>query len=104
MPLHLSEFSSLSEEVRNRVAATQREMIGILSDRIRKAQAAGEVRDVNVEAVAGLVHGALDSLVLTRWGRDTLDELRMAADNVIEILFGGIAQQHPSSPGHPGKE
>lgn len=93
MPMHLSQFSGLSVDTRTRLGACRDQVVGHLRDRIRQAQQAGEVRDVCVDAAAGLVHGALDSMVLTRWGRESIDELKQAAEEVIEILFGGIAQR-----------
>jgi hypothetical protein len=68
-------------------------MIVILRHRIDQAQQTGEVRGVHLDAVVGLVHGALDSMVVTRWGRETVEELQAASAEVIKILFDGIAQR-----------
>lgn len=93
MPQHLCLFSSLSEETHARIAETHEQMIEILRHRIGQAQQTGEVRGVCLDAVVGLVHGALDSMVATRWGRETVEELHAAAEEVIGIIFDGIAQR-----------
>ncbi len=91
MPLRLAQFTSLSEETRAYVLRAHRQILHILGRRLRQAQSEGEVGSISVEAAAGLIHGALDSMVLTRWGRQNAAELQRAAANVIEILFDGIA-------------
>jgi AcrR family transcriptional regulator len=90
MPLALSQFSGLSADARARINESHQEMWQILLQRLAKARGDGELRGVALDAVAGLIHGTLDSMVMTRWGFDTVDELRQAGDDVIEILFGGI--------------
>ncbi|MFA6107307.1 MAG: TetR family transcriptional regulator [Candidatus Latescibacterota bacterium] len=93
MPQHLCQFGSLSEETQTRMAESHQQMVEILRHRIGQAQQAGEVRAASLDAVVGLVHGALDSMVATRWGRETVEELQVAAAEVIKIIFDGIAQR-----------
>jgi AcrR family transcriptional regulator len=93
MPQHLCLFSSLSEETHARIEKTHDQMLELLRQRIDLAQQQGEVRGVHLDAVAGMVHGTLDSMVMTRWGRGTVEELQAAAEEVISILFDGIAQR-----------
>lgn len=90
MPLHLSQLSGLSEETRAKINDSHQQMIQILSDRVARACREGELRDVSLDAIVGLIHGTLDSMVLTRWGLETVEQLKDASDHVIEILFGGI--------------
>ena len=93
MPLHLSQFSGLSEETREKISACQQQMLQILQARVAKARTDGELRAISIEAVVGLIHGALDSMAMTRWGCETIEELKKAVDEIIEIIFGGIQQR-----------
>jgi TetR/AcrR family transcriptional regulator, repressor of fatR-cypB operon len=63
----------------------------IVKPRIEKAVADGEVRDLPVNAIIGLIHGALDSMIMTKWNADTIEYLVGAVDSFMEIVFNGIA-------------
>ncbi len=93
MSLHLSQFSGLSEETRTKMMECHTEMINVLFHRCEQAKSNGELRDVNIHAAVGLIHGTLDCMVMTRWGIETVEELTKAADEVIEIIFGGIEKK-----------
>jgi AcrR family transcriptional regulator len=92
-PLHLTVFGSLSDATRQRLEAGGQELMGHLHRRLAQAQQQGEVGPINLEAAAGLIHGALHNMVQTRWGRASVAELSAAADRVIEIIFDGIARR-----------
>ncbi len=89
-PIHLCKISGLSEETREKVSAFHDEALQLIRQRVEIARATGELRNVSLEAVVGLIDGSLDSLVLTRWGCESMDELAQAADEVIDIMFDGI--------------
>lgn len=65
--------------------------------RVRKAIEAGEIRDIDPEAVAGMVHGAIDNMAITQWYCETLDELLEAVDMFMLILFEGISRKERQS-------
>jgi len=93
MPMHLSKFSNLSDETRNKLRESHFEMSAILQHRFELARDNGELRDINICAIVGLFDGTLDSMVMTRWGTDSAEDLKKAADEVIDILFGGIEKK-----------
>lgn len=93
IPMHLSNFSGLSEETKTKIFSLHEENFTIIRDRVDKARRDGEIRDVNTEAVVGLLHGTIDSMVMTRWGFETVKELRYAAAAMIDIIFGGIERK-----------
>jgi hypothetical protein len=70
---------------------------GVLIPRVRKAIAEGEIRDIAPEAVAGTVHGAIDSLGINQWDCETLDELFETVDMFMLILFEGISRKERQS-------
>ncbi len=90
MSLHISQFSGLSQETRTKILESHEEVVGVLQKRLEQAQRNGELRNINLYAAVGMIHGTLDSMVMTRWGAETQEELKKHADEVIEILFGGI--------------
>ena len=92
-PLHLSQLAGLPESTRLRIGECHQQVQQILRRRLEKARHDGEMRAVSVDAVAGLINGALDSMVLTRWGRDTVEKLQAAGDEVTEVFFGGIGRR-----------
>ncbi len=90
MSLCITQYSGLSQETRAKVMDSHGEMIDVLYKRMELARRNGELRNVNLYAAVGMIHGTLDSMVMTRWGAETQEELKKHADEVIEILFGGI--------------
>jgi AcrR family transcriptional regulator len=92
LPLHLlTQVSGLSEEARARHAHSHEEVRRVLYDRVVAAERQGEVRAIAPETIAGLLEGTLNAMVMTRWERGTVEELRQAVEQVIEIIFEGIA-------------
>ena len=63
----------------------------IVRPRIEKAFTDGEIRDLPVDAIVGLIHGSLDSMIMTKWNTDNLEYLVGAVDSFMEIMFNGIA-------------
>ncbi len=65
--------------------------------RVQKAIEAGEIRDIAPEAVAGMVHGAIDNMAITQWYCTTIDELLEGVDMFMLILFEGISRKERQS-------
>ncbi|MEW6753017.1 MAG: helix-turn-helix domain-containing protein [Candidatus Latescibacterota bacterium] len=93
MPMHLSQVSGLSEETRARHCECHEEVRTVLYNRVVAAQEQGEIRPISAEAIAGLLEGTLNSMVMTRWDRETVEELQVASGQVLEIIFEGIAER-----------
>jgi AcrR family transcriptional regulator len=98
MPMHLSNFSGLTTETKAKINSLHEEFITLIRSRVEKARQDGEIRDVSIEAVAGLIHGTLDSMVMTRWCFETAKELKHAAAAMIEIIFDGIERKKEQAP------
>ncbi len=62
--------------------------------KIAEAQDTGELRkDINPQSIRGVIHGALDNLLMTRWECETLEQLKMNIESFMDILFNGIAER-----------
>lgn len=88
--LHLISVSGLPEDALMKMYTLHEEMLNVLCERTRKARDDGELRDVPIDAVAWMIDGSLDSMAISRWGFETVDELRKAGVTFIDILFSGI--------------
>ena len=90
---HASLFKGLSQEKRNEFVKTHDEIWGNLKKRITKAIEDNELRNIQPEAIVGLIHGSLDAMVLNRWDCETLDELKNGINIFIDMVFNGIAKK-----------
>ena len=97
MSLHAQGFKTFSEENAKKLESAHEKVIKIVTNRARKARDDGELRDIPPEAVNGMIHGALDNMMMTRWGCHTLKELQNAIVVFIDILFNGIAKEKETS-------
>jgi AcrR family transcriptional regulator len=71
----------------------------ILAGLIREGVQRGEFRpDVDPEAVAAVMVGSWDGLILQAWFEGTFDPHR-AAKKFLDTLFGGLARQTTPNPG-----
>ena len=65
----------------------------LIMNRIQQAIDAGELRDIDSRAIFGVIHGASENMMFTRWGCQTLDELKDGVAAFLDILFEGIARK-----------
>ena len=90
---HASLFNSISEENRNEFIEKHTQFWSNFEIRVKKAIEIGELREIPVKAITGMVHGSLDAMVQNRWNCQTLDELKNAIEIFMDILFNGIAKK-----------
>jgi len=90
---HASFFRNISNENRSSLIEKHQRFWHDFGERVQKAIGDGEIRDIPVEGIVGMIHGALDSLVHSHWECDSIEELKNAIDIFIEILFNGIANK-----------
>jgi TetR/AcrR family transcriptional regulator, repressor of fatR-cypB operon len=93
MSLHMAITCGFSSEAHMKMYNLHEEIVNVLRERVRKAVADGEVRDVPIEGVAWMIHGSIDSMAMTRWGCDTMRELKKESVTFIDILFRGIEKK-----------
>ncbi len=92
MTQHIASFKLLSEEKCKNLISIHDEINEIVINRVTKAREDGELKDICTEAVNGIIHGALENMVITHWNSDTLEELQMRVVLFIDIIFNGIAK------------
>ena len=97
MSLHARRFRVFSGEKAHHCQSVHNEVFVYVTDRARKAIDDGELRDIPPEAVNGMIHGALDNMMIHRWNCKTLKELQKSVDYFIDILFNGIAKEKEMS-------
>lgn len=91
--LHNSGFKMLSDENRAELNRFHDLLHELSIVRIEKAKADGEIRDVSTCAVEGILHGSLDSLLITHWGMPSRDCIKPWVESFMDIIFNGIANQ-----------
>ncbi len=87
---HASLFNALSDEKQNELIESHDKIWTSFIELTNRAIADGELRDVCTEAIVGLVHGSIDSMIVSRWNCSTLESLNTAIDHVMDILLHGI--------------
>ncbi len=93
MSLHSQDFCILADKKAERFKSEHDKVHEYVINRARKARDDGELRDIPPEAVNGMIHGALDNMMIHRWNCKTLKELQEAVNYFIDILFNGIAKE-----------
>ena len=91
--LHNSGFKMLSDENRAELNGYHDRLHEMTVTRIEKAKADGELRDVPACAVEGIMHGSLDSLLITHWDMPSRDCIRSWVETFMDIIFNGIANR-----------
>lgn len=89
----ISGFDSVSEAGKRTLFGMHEEGVELLENRIRLAMGNGELRNVPVNAVVGMIHGSLDSMAANRWNMESIEQARTAVGFFIDILFRGIARE-----------
>ena len=90
---HARFFKNISDEKRQELIEKHNRFWSNFAERIKKAIDDGELRDISEDGIAGMIHGAIDSMLHSHWSCDTVDELKNAIDVFMEILFNGIANK-----------
>lgn len=90
---HAEFYKSLSPDKAKEICAVHSKFDKTLVCRIEKAIEDGELRDITPRAIHGLIRGASEYMMFTRWNYDTFDELLSAVDIFIDVLFNGIARK-----------
>ncbi|MCD6307515.1 MAG: TetR/AcrR family transcriptional regulator [Candidatus Latescibacteria bacterium] len=97
MAHHANHYKVFSKERSDEFNARHNRIFSFADDRILKARRKGEIRDIPPEAIRGMLHGALDNMVMTRWCCETIECLYDKIDCFTDILFNGIAQAKEAS-------
>jgi len=97
MAHHANHYKVFSKERSDEFNAMHDRFFRFAEERIVKAQRKGEIRNIPPEAIMGMLHGALDNMLLIRWGAETLEDLYDRIDCFMDILFNGIAQTKETS-------
>ncbi len=90
---HAIFFRNVCDDKQKSLIKKHRQFWIDFGERVQQAIDDGEVRDLPVKGIVGVIHGALDSLVQSRWDCDSMDDMRIAIDLFIEILFNGIGNK-----------
>lgn len=91
--MHTMGFKDFSSVKAGELLKLHRELDNAILIRIEKAISAGELRELVPEAIAGMINGALENMMVTRWEMDSVEDLKKAVEAFMDILFEGIAQQ-----------
>ena len=90
---HAEFFRSLSPDKAEEICDVHSDFGKVMVNRIEKAIEEGELRDIAPFAIHGIIRGASENMMFTRWDCNTLDELHSTVDIFIDIIFNGIARK-----------
>ena len=93
MGQHAAGFPALSPERAKELQNSHDEFDKIVLQHINRAIEHGELRNMNPEAINGVIQGAIKNMMVIRWNCKTLDELLTGVDLFIDILFNGIGKE-----------
>jgi len=85
-------YKAFTKEKADEFCAYHRHLDTIAMQCIENAQKKGELRELPVGAIYGMIHGAMENMLVTRWGSETVEELVQSIDVIIDILFNGIGK------------
>lgn len=88
---HGSFFKAIGEENRGLLKQLHNSTWEQVNNRVVRAIEHHELRDVCPEMITGVLHGAMDNLIHTRWDCETKDCNMEAIDTFMDIIFNGIA-------------
>ena len=86
-------FHALSEEKAAECIAQHAEFDDMIIERIKKAIENKELRDIDPHAIYGVIHGASENMMYSRWNAETAEELKKRVYLFIDILCGGIVRE-----------
>ncbi|MFC1508968.1 TetR/AcrR family transcriptional regulator [Candidatus Omnitrophota bacterium] len=84
---------ALSEDKAQKIKAEHAKYDDIIIKRIELAIQSGELKDFDSRLIHGVIHGASEDMMFSRWHRSSLKELKCAIDAFIDMLFEGIARK-----------
>jgi len=90
---HVAGYPALSPEKALQMNDAHKKFWDKPFERIKRAIAEGELRDISPHAITGILHGSLDHMMLTRWFCETPEQLHEAIKAFFDILFNGIAKE-----------
>ena len=93
MTQHVAGFNVLSEDKQRKLMEIHGDIVDVLFQRTQKAFEDGELRNLSVNAIASVIHGAIDGMATMRWNLESRKQLKCAVDVFLEILFNGIAKE-----------
>ncbi len=97
MTHHANEYGTFSEDIANEFIRAHEKFWNDFTVAVTDAIQKGELREHRAQAVTGLVHGACDSMLISRWGCEDEECLKNAIDGFIDILFNGIAKERETA-------
>ena len=86
-------FKTLSEEKATEILSEHAKSDALFMERIQHAIDSGELKDFDPRAIYGMIHGASEDMMFSRWYCSSLKELKNAVDIFIDMLFEGIARK-----------
>lgn len=89
----VSGFNAISEEGRRTLNEIHDQIVDVLFQRTKLAHEKGELRDLPIEAIAGVIHGSIDGMATMRWNLDSQEKVKRAVGVFLEIIFNGIAKE-----------
>ncbi len=90
---HAALFKAISEEKQNELTELHDRIWVHFSGITKQAIADGELRDVSTEAIVGMIHGSIDSMIVYRWNCTTRESLYSAIDCFMDIILNGIVNK-----------
>lgn len=93
MELWGANYKTLSLEKSEEFKANHQKFNDVIMNRVKKAMEDGELRDIMLETVCGLIHGVSHNMSVTLWDCEDVETLKMCANSFIDILFNGIAKE-----------
>ena len=85
-------YKAFTREKADEFCTYHHHLDSIAQQRIENAKTSGELRNLPVEAIYGIIHGSLENMLVTRWKSDTVEELVKSIDVFLDILFNGIGK------------
>ncbi len=93
MAQHTAGFPAFSEERVTEFCELHGKSDEIVINRIVDAIEVGELRDFQPEAIYGIIHGAMENMMITHWKCETVEQLQNAVKVFMDIIFNGIAKE-----------
>ena len=97
MAHQIGDYRTFTEEKAAEFVELHKNFINTSVQWIKKAINKGELRDIPVDAVNSMIHGAMHNMMATQWNSGTVEELKCKIDYFIDILFNGISKEKETS-------
>ncbi|MBN1292749.1 MAG: TetR/AcrR family transcriptional regulator [Candidatus Latescibacteria bacterium] len=90
---HAAFFRSLSPDKAREFCSAHEEHDQKVINRIDGAIKQGELRNLDSRSIYGMIHGASENMMFSRWECTTEQDLYSKIDIFIDMLFNGIARK-----------